>query len=186
LAISAAAKMARRDYLIYRVRHSTPGSMPFAIRTSSGNLTICSAIPAAKWFFARFRGDTDESVKDFMCGTIKLLQDSGVFPNGWAEGRIPRRTPSNSSLWRQLPRVFFHSSLEVDRLEVQVCRRVTMLLAAVDQGLHTARSDAARLVVAVAIMIVGPRSVRASVALQSLAQERPNPTFWGRPTTNCR
>jgi hypothetical protein len=56
--------------------------MPFAIRTSSGNLTICSAIPAAKWFFARFRGDTDESVKDFMCGTIKLLQDSGVFPNG--------------------------------------------------------------------------------------------------------
>jgi hypothetical protein len=61
-----------------------------------------------------------------------------------------------------------------------------MLLAAVDQGLHTARSDAARLVVAVAIMIVGPRSVRASVALQSLAQERPNPTFWGRPTTNCR
>ena len=36
--------MARRDYLIYRLRHSTPGSMPFAIRTSSGNLTICSAI----------------------------------------------------------------------------------------------------------------------------------------------
>jgi hypothetical protein len=47
LAISAEAKTARRDYLIYRVRHSTPGSMPFAIRTSSGNLTICSAIPAA-------------------------------------------------------------------------------------------------------------------------------------------